>query len=164
MIDAQTKSTHAPPALRGLRRRIVFLLFLLIAICILDRQILSVLAPVLSTQLRLSNTDYGAILLCFLAGMTIGQIPVGMMIDRIGARKGFVVIFCVWSLASVGHAFMRYSAVQFGALRFLLGLAECGAYSGGTKVIAQWFLPRIVPLQRESSTAAHWGALSWPLL
>ncbi len=140
MIDAQTKSTHAPPALRGLRRRIVFLLFLLIAICILDRQILSVLAPVLSAQLRLSNTDYGAILLCFLAGMTIGQIPVGMMIDRIGARKGFVVIFCVWSLASVGHAFM-HSAVQFGALRFLLGLAECGAYSGGTKVIAQWFPP-----------------------
>lgn len=140
MIDAQTESTHAPPALRRLRGRIVFLLFLLIAICILDRQILSVLAPVLSTQLHLSNTDYGAILFCFLAGMTIGQIPVGMMIDRIGARKGFVVIFCVWSLASVGHAFM-HSAVQFGALRFLLGLAECGAYSGGTKVIAQWFPP-----------------------
>lgn len=72
--------------------------------------------------------------------MTIGQIPVGMMIDRIGARKGFVIIFCVWSLASVGHAFM-HSAAQFGALRFLLGLAECGAYSGGTKVIAQWFPP-----------------------
>lgn len=140
MIDAETKSTHAPPALHRLRGRIVFLLFLLIAICILDRQILSVLAPVLTTQLHLSNTQYGAILLCFLAGMTIGQIPVGILIDRVGARNGFVVIFCVWSLASVGHAFM-HSAVQFGALRFLLGLAECGAYSGGTKVIAQWFPP-----------------------
>jgi MFS transporter, ACS family, aldohexuronate transporter len=51
-----------------------------------------------------------------------------------------VIIFCVWSFASVGHAFM-HSAVQFGALRFVLGLAECGAYSGGTKVIAQWFPP-----------------------
>jgi ACS family hexuronate transporter-like MFS transporter len=118
----------------------VFLLFLLIAVCILDRQILSVLEPVLTVSLRLSNTEYGAILFCFLAGMTIGQIPVGMMIDRIGARKGFVIIFCVWSIASVGHAFM-HSAAQFGALRFLLGLAECGAYSGGTKVIAQWFPP-----------------------
>jgi len=124
----------------SLRRKIIFLLFLLIAICILDRQILSVLAPVLTVSLHLSNTQYGAILFCFLAGMTIGQIPVGIMIDRIGARKGFVIIFCVWSLASVGHAFM-HTAAQFGALRFLLGLAECGAYSGGTKVIAQWFPP-----------------------
>lgn len=140
MIDSETKSVNAPPVLRRLRGKIVFLLFLLIAICILDRQILSVLAPVLTTQLHLSNTEYGAILLCFLAGMTIGQIPVGMMIDRIGARKGFVMIFCVWSLASIGHAFM-HSAVEFGALRFVLGLAECGAYSGGTKVIAQWFPP-----------------------
>jgi len=34
-----------------------------------------------------------------------------------------------------------HSVAQFSALRFLLGLAECGAYSGGTKVIAQWFPP-----------------------
>lgn len=140
MIDAETQTGHVPATLRRLRGKIAFLLFLLIAICILDRQILSVLAPVLTVSFHLSNTEYGAILFCFLAGMTIGQIPVGIMIDRIGARKGFVFIFCVWSLASVGHAFM-HSAVQFGALRFLLGLAECGAYSGGTKVIAQWFPP-----------------------
>lgn len=138
MLPADTQSERATDALRNLRGKIVFLLFLLIAVCILDRQILSVLAPLLTASMHLSNTDYGAVLLCFLAGMTIGQIPVGMMIDRIGARKGFVIIFCVWSLASLGHAFM-HTAVQFGALRFVLGLAECGVYSGGTKVIAQWF-------------------------
>lgn len=138
MPDTQSASPAA--SLRSLRGRIVFLLFLLIAICILDRQILSVVAPVLSSSLHLSNSEYGEILFCFLAGMTVGQIPVGMMIDRIGARRGFVIIFCVWSLASIGHAFMR-TVPEFGALRFVLGLAECGAYSGGTKVIAQWFPP-----------------------
>jgi MFS transporter, ACS family, aldohexuronate transporter len=86
MHNAATQSGHAPPALRRLRGKVVFLLFLLIAICILDRQILSVLAPVLTISLHLSNTQYGAILFCFLAGMTIGQVPVGMMIDRIGAK------------------------------------------------------------------------------
>lgn len=140
MSEAHTQSEPALSVQRSLRGKIAFLLFLLIAICILDRQILSVLAPVLTVSLHLSNTKYGVILLCFLAGMTIGQIPVGMMIDKIGARKGFVIIFCVWSLASIGHAFM-HTAAQFGALRFILGLAECGAYSGGTKVIAQWFPP-----------------------
>lgn len=140
MPEAQPQSGSASRASAKLRGKIIFLLFLLIAICILDRQILSVLAPVLSVSLHLTNTQYGTILFCFLAGMTLGQIPVGMMIDRIGARKGFVIIFCVWSLASLGHAFMR-TPVQFGALRFVLGLAECGAYSGGAKVIAQWFPP-----------------------
>ncbi|HEX5283789.1 MAG TPA: MFS transporter [Bryocella sp.] len=140
MLESRTQPATLPNTPGSLRRKIIFLLFLLIAICILDRQILSVLAPILTVSLHLSNTQYGAILFCFLAGMTIGQIPVGIMIDRIGARKGFVIIFCVWSLASVGHAFM-HTAAQFGALRFLLGLAECGAYSGGTKVIAQWFPP-----------------------
>lgn len=136
----ESRTAPAAESARSLRGKIVFLLFLLIAICILDRQILSVVAPVLSSSLHLSNSEYGFILFCFLAGMTIGQIPVGMMIDRIGARRGFVVIFCVWSLASIGHAFM-HTVAEFSALRFLLGLAECGAYSGGTKVIAQWFPP-----------------------
>ena len=140
MIRINEQSVPQTGVLSGLRGRIVFLLFLLIAICILDRQILSVVAPVLTVSLHLTNTQYGAVLFCFLAGMTIGQIPVGIMLDRLGARVGFVVIFCVWSFASMAHAFMR-SAAQFGALRFLLGLAECGAYSGGTKVIGQWFAP-----------------------
>lgn len=137
-IDVQlVPQSSARPGLRG---KIIFLLFMLMSICILDRQILSVVEPVLTATLHLTNTEYGAILFCFLAGMTIGQIPVGMMIDRIGARKGFIIIFCVWSLASMGHAFM-HSATQFGVLRFVLGLAECGVYSGGTKVIGQWFPP-----------------------
>ena len=140
MTTFETQPVLRAQQMRGLRGKIVFLLFLLIAICILDRQILSVVAPVLTASLHLTNTEYGAILFCFLAGMTIGQVPVGIMIDRIGARMGFVIIFCVWSLASMGHAFM-HSATQFGALRFFLGLAECGVYSGGTKVIAQWFPP-----------------------
>lgn len=140
MTMQETKSAPVPASVRSARGRIIFLLFLLIAICILDRQILSVVAPVLSTSLHLSNSEYGVILFCFLAGMTLGQIPMGVMIDRIGARRGFVVIFCIWSLASLGHAFM-HSVAEFSALRFLLGLAECGAYSGGTKVIAQWFPP-----------------------
>jgi ACS family hexuronate transporter-like MFS transporter len=140
MAISEHESVAASDIRRSIRGKIVLLLFLLIGICILDRQILSVLAPVLRAKLAMSNTAYGSILFFFLAGMTIGQIPVGIMIDRIGARVGFVVILCVWSVASLGHAFMG-SVAQFSVLRFILGLAECGVYSGGAKVIAQWFPP-----------------------
>lgn len=117
---------------------ILSLLFFAIAINILDRQVLSLVAPVLRDQFKLSNTQYGIIVFCFLLGMTLGQIPAGMMMDRVGARFGISLIAAWWSLANLLHAFAR-SPIQFGGLRFLLGLGECGNYSAGVKVISQWF-------------------------
>jgi ACS family hexuronate transporter-like MFS transporter len=128
---------------KPLRRRwwVLLLLFAAITINILDRQVLSLVAPVLRDELGLSNTEYGAIVFCFLLGMTIGQIPVGMMIDRIGARLGFSLIIVWWSIANMLHAAAR-SMMQFSVLRFLMGLGECGSYSGGVKAISQWFPTR----------------------
>lgn len=53
-------------------------LFLAITINILDRQVLSLVAPVLRDQLKLSDSDYGVIVFFFLLGMTVGQVPVGI--------------------------------------------------------------------------------------
>jgi ACS family hexuronate transporter-like MFS transporter len=130
-----------------LRWWILFLLFLAITVNILDRQVLSLVAPVLRDQLHLSNSEYGVIVFFFLLGMTLGQIPVGSMMDRIGARRGFVVILTWWSSASLLHAF-AHSMTAFSAFRLMLGLGECGTYSGGVKVIGQWFP------QRERALAA----------
>lgn len=123
-----------------LRWWILLMLFLAMEINILDRQVLSLVAPLVRDEFHLSNTDYGAILFCFLVGMTLGQVPVGLMMDRYGPRLGFTVIVIGWSFANMLHGFAG-SMAQFGALRFLLGLNECGAYSGGVKVIGQWFRP-----------------------
>ena len=125
----------------GLQRRIVLLLFLAITINVLDRQVLSLVAPVLREQLHLSNTQYGVIVFAFLFGMAVGQVPVGVLIDRIGARKGLALIATWWSAANLAHAFLR-TVGQFSAMRFLLGFGECGNYSAGIKVIGQWFAPK----------------------
>jgi ACS family hexuronate transporter-like MFS transporter len=130
-----------------LRWWILLLLFLAITVNVLDRQVLSLVAPVLRDQLHLSNSDYGFMVFCFLLGMTLGQIPVGILMDRFGARRGFAWIIAWWSSASLLHAFAR-SMTQFGVFRLLLGLGECGTYSGGVKVIGQWFP------QRERALAA----------
>lgn len=124
-----------PPSLRWW---ILLLLFLAIGINILDRQVLSLVAPVLRDQLHISNSQYGLIVFFFLLGMTLGQLPVGLMMDRVGARRGFVYIISWWSLASLLHTFAR-TVAQFSVLRFFLGTAECGTYSGGVKIIGQWF-------------------------
>ncbi|MFB3826555.1 MAG: MFS transporter [Bryobacteraceae bacterium] len=104
----------------------------------LDRQVLSVLAPTIRRELSLSNSQYGIIVFCFLLGMAVFQVPNGLLMDRAGARRGFTLIVLFWSAASFLHAAAR-SVLHFGVLRFCLGAAECGNYTGGLKLVAQRF-------------------------
>ena len=132
-------TAHAlPPLWRQVRWSILGLLFLVTVINFVDRQSLAIVAPLLRESLKLSNTDYGIIVSCFMLGMTVGEFPMGWLMDRLGVRFGLSFAVTWWSLANALHALAR-SMVQFGALRFWLGTGECGNFSGGMKVVAQWF-------------------------
>ncbi len=127
-----------PPLLGQIRWRILALLLLVTVINFVDRQSLSVVAPILRDELKLSNTDYGFIVGAFQFGMMAGEFPMGWLMDRRGTRIGLTFAVIWWSLANALHAFAR-SAVQFASLRFWLGTGECGNYSGGMKVVSAWF-------------------------
>ena len=116
----------------------VALLFLATVINFVDRQTLSLVAPVLRDTFRLSNTDYGVIVAAFQFGMLVGEFPMGWLMDRIGPRVGLTLAVISWSTANALHAAAR-SVTQFRLLRFWLGTSECGNYSGGVKVVSEWF-------------------------
>jgi MFS transporter, ACS family, hexuronate transporter len=120
------------------RWRILALLFLSLAVNLLDRQVLAVLAPVIRDELHLSNTQYSYVIAAFLAGLALAQVPSGMLLDRIGVRIGLPLLMLWWSGANAAHALAR-GVSQLAAFRFLLGVGECGNYSAGVKVISQWF-------------------------
>lgn len=121
---------------RNISEYYVVLLFFLTAINYLDRQSLSVVAPLLQRQLSLSAVDYSRIVFLFLLGYTVGQVINGKIIDKIGSRWGIALCVAAWSAVSMLHAFGR-GIVTFGVLRFLLGIAEAGNWPGGVKVIAE---------------------------
>src|SRR5258706_13324842 len=73
--------------------------------------------------------------------MMLGEFPMGILMDRWGARRGFSFAIIWWSVASAMHA-LANSVLQFNALRFWLGTGECGNFSGSTKVVAEWFPPK----------------------
>jgi len=129
------------PAWRQVRWRILTLVFLVTVINFVHRQTLSVVAPVLREQLHLTNTDYGRIVSAFMLGMMVGEFPVGWLMDRIGVRNGFSVSVAWWSLAAALHTFAG-TVLQFSAARLSMGLGECGNFSGGMKVVAEWFPAR----------------------
>jgi ACS family hexuronate transporter-like MFS transporter len=122
------------------RWTVLALLFVSIAINLLDRQVLSVMAPMIRDEFKLTNTEYSYIVFAFLFGLTLAQAPAGMWIDRRGARWGLPAIMIVWSAANALHATAQ-NLWQFVSYRFLLGTGECGNYSAGVKVIAQRFPP-----------------------
>lgn len=124
--------------LRGLRWWIIGLVFFATLINYIDRLTLSVLAPVITKDLGLSNTEFGGIVVWFLLAYTISQAVSGKLYDRIGTRLGFVCSITVWSLAAMAHAFARGLA-SLSVCRFFLGLGEAGNWPGAAKAIAEWF-------------------------
>jgi ACS family hexuronate transporter-like MFS transporter len=124
-----------------MRWRILALLFLATVINFVDRQTLSVVAPVLRDEFKFSNRQYGLIVAFFQLGMMLGEFPMGMLMDRWGARRGFSFAIVWWSIASAMHG-LANSVAQFSFLRFWLGTGECGNFSGSTKVVAEWFPPK----------------------
>ena len=141
MLEAQR--TEAPATvtrfkLRGLRWWIISLIFLATLINYIDRLTISVLAPVITRDLGLSNTEFGGIITWFLLAYTISQSLSGKLYDRVGTKRGFVCSVVVWSIAAMAHAFARGLA-SLSALRFVLGLGEAGNWPGAAKTVAEWF-------------------------
>jgi ACS family hexuronate transporter-like MFS transporter len=132
--------TLAPP--RGRRRWFVLaLLFSITVINFIDRQTVSVLAPVLKQILHLTDTQYGRVVAAFQFGMMTGELPMGALMDRWGVRLGLMGAVLWWSGATAMQGVAR-TGTQLGLVRFWMGTGECGNYSGGLKVVSQWFSPR----------------------
>ncbi|HVQ36540.1 MAG TPA: MFS transporter, partial [Pyrinomonadaceae bacterium] len=141
MPEAKSTEVIAKAAgfkLRGLRWWIVGLVFLATLINYIDRLTISVLAPVITRDLGLSNTEFGGILTWFLLAYTISQGLSGKLYDRIGTKLGFVFSIILWSLAAMAHAFAR-GLTSLSIFRFILGLGEAGNWPGAAKTVAEWF-------------------------
>ncbi len=127
--------------IRGLRWIIIGLVFFATLINYIDRLTISVLAPLITKELNLSNTEFGGIATWFLLAYTISQSLSGKLYDKIGVKKGFTVSIIVWSLAAMAHAF-AIGIRSLSAFRFILGLGEAGNWPGAAKTVAVWFPAR----------------------
>jgi ACS family hexuronate transporter-like MFS transporter len=121
-----------------MRWAMIALAFFATLINYLDRQSLSVAAPVIRLQFHLSNVGYSRILFAFLLAYTIMNGVSGLVIDRLGTRVGYALFVGWWSLWALLHALAR-GAISLGTFRFLLGIGEAGNWPGAVKVVAEWF-------------------------
>lgn len=121
-----------------IRWRVAVLVCLAIAISYLDRQSLPVAIAAIQRDIPMTNTQFGVLNSTFLLAYALAYAGGGVLIDRLGTRRGFLLIMVFWSLACATHS-LATSVWMLAASRFLLGAGEGGGFPAATKVIAEWF-------------------------
>jgi ACS family hexuronate transporter-like MFS transporter len=140
-LEIQTNAAALSTAshkVQGLRWWIAGLIFFATLINFIDRLTISILAPVITTQLHLTNFQFARLTTWFLVAYTISQGVSGKVYDRIGPRRGFTISILIWSVAACAHAFAR-GLISLSSFRFILGIGEAGNWPGAARVIAEWF-------------------------
>jgi ACS family hexuronate transporter-like MFS transporter len=116
----------------------ITLAFFATVINYLDRQTLSVMAPVLMDEFHINNQVYSRVIFAFMLAYTLANGLSGPIIDRLGTRLGFALAMAWWSAASMLNALAR-GARSLGVCQFLLATGEAGNWPASVKVVAEWF-------------------------
>ena len=154
----QNKFNKGMEAIGKYRWTICALLFFATTINYLDRQVLSLLQPMLSEEFGWSNTDYANIASTFQFVYAISMLFAGRFIDRLGTKRGYAIALIIWSVAAILHAYAEsigavflpiaalfgFSAVSVSVLGFmvaraLLGFGESGNFPAAIKATAEYF-------------------------
>jgi ACS family hexuronate transporter-like MFS transporter len=125
------------------QRSLVVLIGLLLGsttINYIDRQVLSVLAPVLRDEFRLSNAQYAAILNAFLVTYAFSYAAAGWVMDRLGVGRGLTLCLSWWSAAGALTALAR-GPLSLGFYRALLAVGEGGGWPSFAKAVSLWVPP-----------------------
>ncbi len=112
-----------------------------IAISYFDRQTVSLAIAAIQRTIPISNQQFSYLQTAFLISYACLYALGGRMLDRLGTRRGFVLIMTTWSLACMLHGVATGFAWLL-AMRFLLGMGEGGGFPAATRVIAEWMPPQ----------------------
>ena len=140
-VAAELGATAAPGTVGRVRWVVCALLFFATTINYMDRQILSLLKPILDSELKWTNAQFGEVNAVFQAAYAVGLLLFGALIDRVGTKIGYAVSIAAWSLGAMSHALV-HTVDGFFAARAALGVGEGGNFPSAIKAVANWFPPR----------------------
>lgn len=103
-----------------------------------DRVALSVALPIMITTVDLTNTQIGIALGAFFWSYTLLQVPGGILVDRFGVRKPYIISYLIWSLASAGTAFTMSLGFLL-VMRIILGVGEAMVAPASMRYIRMHF-------------------------
>jgi ACS family hexuronate transporter-like MFS transporter len=117
---------------------ITLLLSAAIAISYLDRQTLPWAIKAIQADIPIGNQVKAALDSAFLVTYGLMYLGGGWLLDRLGTRRGFLLVMVFWSLACASHG-IAGGVVMLAASRLLLGAGEGGGFPAATRAVAEWF-------------------------
>ncbi|MFM2480736.1 MFS transporter [Celerinatantimonas sp. YJH-8] len=120
------------------RYYVAILLFLAGVLNYMDRSALSIMAPLIKTDLKITDSQLGILFSCFFVGYCLFCFIGGWGADKYGPRKVYGLAMAVWSLfcgatALVGGFF------HLIIVRVLFGIGEGPMGTTTNKSISNWF-------------------------
>ncbi|WGQ10343.1 MFS transporter [Pedobacter gandavensis] len=140
------------------RWTICALLFFATTVNYLDRQVLSLLHPMLEKEFNWTNSDYANITAAFQFVYAISMLFAGRFVDKLGTKWGYTVALIIWSIGAIMHAVaipigegattvltwiglgaMPVSVVGFIIARAVLAFGESANFPAAIKATAEYF-------------------------
>ena len=121
------------------RFKVVFLSFLAVFICYIDRVNISVAIIPMQEQFGWSESQVGIILGSFYFGYMITMIIGGYLADKYGGKKVLGYALLIWSLFTIITPFFAYQGLWWLILiRILMGLGEGVTFPSWHAIYARW--------------------------
>ena len=114
------------------------LVMLVYLMAVIDRANVGFAKLQMVKALGMSETTYGFAASLFFVGYLVFEVPSTLALNRYGARVWLARILVSWGAVTAALAFTT-SHTMFTVLRFLLGVAEAGAYPGIIFFTTLWF-------------------------
>jgi ACS family glucarate transporter-like MFS transporter len=139
--NRELKAVKGNSAAAFVRYRVVAFTMTLAALTYLDRVCISIVAPSIMRDLRLTHIQMSYVFSAFTLAYALFEIPTAWWADRIGSRRVITRIVLWWSAFTVATAGASNYAVLL-VTRFLFGMGEAGAWPNAARVFSRWIPAR----------------------
>jgi len=109
-----------------------------IAINYVDRSTIAIANPQIRAEFHISAAQFGALQSAWSLSFALAQLPIGLLIDRLGPAMLLGVSLVLWSISVAAGGFAGNYRQLFSA-RALLGVTESPAYPTAVRVTSNWF-------------------------
>jgi D-galactonate transporter len=113
-------------------------LFLCYILAYVDRVNVSFAKLQMQQDLGMSDSVFGLGSGIFFLGYFLFEVPANMFMQRIGARLWLGPIMAIWGIVSACTMFVT-GTTSFYAIRFVLGVVECGFFPGVILYLTYWY-------------------------
>ena len=130
------------PAPRRYAWSVFAILFALMVVDYVDRQVIVSMFSHLKAQWDLSDRQLGGLVSIVSVTVALGAVPLSLLADRWSRVKSIFLMALVWSLATIACAFAG-SYMQLLATRGVVGVGEAAYGTIGAALLASLFPPRM---------------------